>query len=53
MAIAEDTFFIVYGQTLESFGKVEEYDFSRINNIFKTKSIQLYWYRLPSPLVVD
>ncbi|CAK68643.1 unnamed protein product (macronuclear) [Paramecium tetraurelia] len=55
LAIAEDTFFIVYGQSTQGArdGFIEEYDFSRLNNIFKIKTLQLYWYQITSPLTVD
>ncbi|CAD8121096.1 unnamed protein product [Paramecium sonneborni] len=54
-AIGENTFFIVYGQSTQGAndGKIEEYDFSRLNNIFKIKTVQLYWYQITSPLTVD
>ena len=41
IAIGEFTFFIAYGRSsqTEADGKIDEYDFSRINNIFKTKTV--------------
>jgi hypothetical protein len=46
IAIGEYTFFIAYGSQTATDSKIDEYDFSRINNIFKTKTVQLYWYQI-------
>ncbi|CAD8100479.1 unnamed protein product [Paramecium primaurelia] len=46
IAIGAETFFVVTNE-------IVEYDFDRLNNIFKTKVVQLYDFELVQPLLGD